>query len=97
VIYTLFPALLSFAVALVFRILRVSRKENRTCLHSDFFDFFFTLVIGVLYILVLYAFTDGVFFFCTALTLLLGFFSVRKILRFCIEHLKFAKKKNQSF
>ena len=95
IIYSVLPALFSLFFAIALRLFRVRKKRRETSYRNGIFDFFFTLVGGIAYILLLYAYTDGVFFLCTLAALFLGFFGVRKILhaiRTCFGQIKRKKK-----
>ena len=50
-------------------------------------DFIFSFSIGVLYLLVLYAFTDGVFNLVSLTALFVGFFSFRGTLRIFLNRI----------
>jgi hypothetical protein len=56
------------------------KHKAHTSLLKHAFDFIFITSVGVCYFLLLYAFTDGVFFACTLAALFLGFMLTRKAL-----------------
>ncbi len=74
IVSVLFFRLLHLIEVLIFRLLK---KDATPFLISDtarhVFSFLFTFCVGLSYILIIYAFTDGVFYFCTLLALLFGF------------------------
>ena len=61
----------------VFRLLSRAEKAGKTRREKRFlinvFDFFFFFAVGILYLLVLYVGTDGVFFVSSAVSLCIGF------------------------
>ena len=55
---------------------RLIKREGavaKSTVIGNAFDFFFTLTVGAVYVLILYAFTDGVFFFLPLSAIFLGF------------------------
>lgn len=58
---------------------RKSRGKKPTVI-SHAFDFFFTLTVGIVYVLILYAFTDGVFFFLPLCAIFLGILLGKRII-----------------
>ena len=82
-IYSVTLAFITLFLAALRRLLRAKGGGQKTRAATGAVDFILTLWCGALYVLVLYAFTDGVFYLCTLISLLIGFFSVRKILSAC--------------
>ena len=79
IIYSVLPLLAYLPLVVIRRCFHVNEKTQSKKISFNIIDFLFVLATGIFYLLLLYAFTDGVFFACTLIALFIGFFSVRKI------------------
>ena len=79
IIHALLRAISSFFVALFLRLLKGKIKSFKQGVFSNMFDFIFVFAVGVAYVLILYAFTDGVFYLITLAALFMSFFAVNSI------------------
>ena len=92
VVFSLLLGLLNGSVYIIFRLisalfrsgirhaLKRDKSTKRAREYSNIFDFVFTFSVGIEYILLIYAFTDGVIYFVSLLTLLMGFFASKTVL-----------------
>ena len=65
---------------LLSRIKKEAKAKRESRLFFNAFDFLFFTVMGILYLLVLYVSTDGVFFVSSASMLFLGFYLGKKLM-----------------
>ena len=79
-IYSFFKANFQFFKGLFCRLFNRSNIIEKRSVFGEIFDFFFALTVGAAYLLILYAFTDGVFYPISLVAMLLGFNLVARIL-----------------
>ena len=61
---------------------------------GNLFDFWFTLVLGIIYVLILYVSTDGAFYFVSLVALFLGFVFAKSLSVFMLKLFKTPKSEN---
>ena len=78
-IYSVWHVFSSFFMEVAFRLLKRQKRAPRRSFLPNLFDFLFFLSVGIVYILILYAFTDGIFYLISLVSLLVGFGAVSSV------------------
>ena len=79
-IYSFLKADFQLFKGLLCRLFKRKNTREKRSVFGEIFDFFFALTVGATYLLILYSFTDGVFYPISLVALLLGFNLVARIL-----------------
>ena len=92
VTYAFLLGIYAVATRLFAAILKREKEVQTNSAWRNIFDFFFTLTVGVVYVLILYAFTDGVFFILPLLALFLGVMAGKRFLKVLFAFKKMHKR-----
>lgn len=84
-IYSFLKANFQLFKSLLCRLFKRKSITGKRSVFGEIFDFFFALTVGAIYILILYAFTDGVFYPISLVALFLGFNLAARILAILLK------------